>query len=155
MPQAGQPAVTRITHMIVFDLECINGHTFEGWFDGHTDFERQSREGLVSCPVCSTTSVLQKLSPVAVKTSSQSPAMQKNHQKALAEINEKLTHYVEKNFENVGTDFAREALKIHYGSAAPKNIRGTTTPEEDKLLHKEGVPVVKFSLPDKTKEELN
>ena len=71
------------------------------------------------------------------------------------EINDKLTRYVEKNFENVGTGFAREALKIHYGASAPKNIRGVTTPEEDKLLDKEGVPVVKFAMPEKTQEELN
>ncbi len=141
--------------MIVFDLECINGHTFEGWFDGHTDFEHQYRQGLVSCPVCNTTSVMQKLSPVAVRTSSHSPSIHRDHKEMLANINEKLTRYVEKNFENVGTNFAREALKIHYGCSTPKNIRGTTTPEEDKLLDKEGVPVIKFSLPEKTKEELN
>jgi len=141
--------------MIVFDLECINGHTFEGWFDDSNDFEHQYRQGLVSCPVCETTSVEQKLCAVAVRTSAQANSIGKTHQDVLARINDKLTHYVEKNFENVGTNFAREALKIHYGSSTPKNIRGITTPEEDKLLDAEGVPVIKFSLPEKDKEELN
>ena len=141
--------------MIVFDLECINGHTFEGWFEDSTEFEHQYQQGLVSCPVCDTTSVQQKLSAVAVRTSSQATTIQKNQKDVLSRINDKLNHYVEKNFENVGTSFAREALKIHYGSSTPKNIRGTTTPEEDKVLDKEGVPVIKFSLPEKTKEELN
>ena len=140
--------------MIVFDLECINGHTFEGWFDDSSEFEHQYQQGLVSCPVCDTTSVQQKLSAVAVRTSSQATSIQ-NQQDVMARINDKLTHYVEKNFENVGTSFTREALKIHYGSLSPKNIRGTTTPEEDKLLDKEGIPVIKFSLPEKDKEELN
>ena len=27
--------------MIVFDLECIHGHTFEGWFDDKQDLETQ------------------------------------------------------------------------------------------------------------------
>jgi len=141
--------------MIVFDLECINGHTFEGWFDDSSDFAHQYQQGLVSCPVCDTTSVQQKLSAVAVRTSSQATSIHNNQQDMLSRINDKLTHYVEKNFENVGTSFTREALKIHYGSSSPKNIRGTTTPEEDKLLDKEGVPVIKFSLPKKDKEELN
>jgi len=141
--------------MIVFDLECINGHTFEGWFDDSSDFEHQYQQGLVSCPVCDTTSVEQKLSAVAVRTSSQATSIHNRQQDMLSRINDKLTHYVEKNFENVGTSFTREALKIHYGSSSPKNIRGTTTPEEDKLLDKEGVPVIKFSLPKKDKEELN
>ena len=141
--------------MIVFDLECINGHTFEGWFDDSSDFEHQYQQGLVSCPVCETTSVQQKLSAVAVRTSSQATSIQKDQQNVMSRINDKLSHFVEKNFENVGTNFAREALKIHYGSSSPKNIRGITTPEEDKLLDKEGVPVIKFSLPEKDKEKLN
>jgi hypothetical protein len=141
--------------MIIFDLQCINGHTFEGWFDGHSDFEHQYQQGLLSCPVCDTTSVEQILSPVAVRTTSQAASIQRTQQDVLAGINKKLTRYVEKNFENVGTGFAREALKIHYGASEPKNIRGITTPEEDKLLDKEGVPVIKFTLPEKTKEELN
>ncbi|SMC55556.1 hypothetical protein SAMN02746065_104106 [Desulfocicer vacuolatum DSM 3385] len=141
--------------MIVFDLECVNGHTFEGWFDDSNEFEHQCQQGLVSCPVCETTSVHQKLSAVAVRTSSQATSIRNNQQDVLSRINAKLTHYVEKNFENVGTDFAKEALKIHYGSSTPKNIRGTTTPEEDKLLNKEGVPVIKFSMPEKDKEKLN
>jgi len=141
--------------MIVFDLECINGHTFEGWFDDSSEFEHQYQQGLVSCPVCETTSVQQKISAVAVRTSSQATSIHNKQQDMLSSINDKLTHYVKKNFENVGTSFTREALKIHYGSSSPKNIRGTTTPEEDKLLDKEGVPVIKFSLPEKDKEELN
>ena len=141
--------------MIIFDLKCINGHTFEGWFDGHSDFEHQYLQGLLSCPVCDSTSVEQILSPVAVRTTSQAASIQRTQQDVLAGINKKLTRYVEKNFENVGTGFAREALKIHYGASEPKNIRGITTPEEDKLLDKEGVPVIKFTLPEKTKEELN
>ena len=141
--------------MIVFDLECINGHTFEGWFEDRADFEHQSRHEMVSCPVCETTAVEQKLSPVAVRTTAQAGAMQRSQQEIMGEINRKLTRYVEKNFENVGSNFAREALKMHYGSTEAKNIRGTTTPEEDKVLKNEGVPVLKFALPEKDKEKLN
>ena len=31
--------------------------------------------------------------------------------------------FVEKNFDDVGCDFAKEALKIHYGATEPRNIR--------------------------------
>lgn len=144
--------------MIVFDLECVNGHPFEGWFDDSEDFERQQEQELIACPICETYSVTQKLSAVAVKTSSNVSFGGSNSRKnVLASINAKLTGYVEKNFENVGTSFAKEALKIHYGASEPKNIRGMTTSQEDKVLQDEGVPVNRFNgAPDrKDKNNLN
>lgn len=136
--------------MIVFDLECINGHAFEGWFGDSGDFETQVEQGQLLCPVCNTDSVTRKLSPIAVRTGSSVSYDNANaRMDVLAELNAKLTDYVEKNFENVGSDFAKEALKMHYGVKEHQNIRGTTTAEEDKVLDKEGVPVFKFNLPGK------
>ena len=54
--------------MIVFDLECVNGHTFEGWFDNREDMDNQQEQGILTCPVCDTNVVTQKLSAVAVRT---------------------------------------------------------------------------------------
>ncbi|MCP4023554.1 MAG: DUF1178 family protein [Desulfobacteraceae bacterium] len=146
--------------MIVFDLECLNGHTFEGWFDDRQDLETQQEQGILRCPVCETTSVVQILSPVAIKKSSSSPnpttqnALQAS-QEVMAELTEKVVDYVEKNFEDVGSDFAKEALKMHYGSEEFRNIKGTTTKEEDKVLDKEGVPVFKLPTTKKTSDDLN
>lgn len=144
--------------MIVFDLECVNGHSFEGWFDDGDDFERQQAEGLISCPMCETYSVTQKLSAVAVRTSATVSFDGNARNDVLANLNAKLTQFVERNFENVGTNFAKEALKIHYGASEPKNIRGTTTSEEDRILKKEGVPVIRFGEPSQDgndKDDLN
>ncbi|GAK34180.1 hypothetical protein AQ1_02077 [alpha proteobacterium Q-1] len=38
--------------MIVFDLKCGRGHSFEGWFRGRDDFSRQRDAGILSCPEC-------------------------------------------------------------------------------------------------------
>ena len=146
--------------MIVFDLECMNGHTFEGWFDDRKDLDTQLEKGLLQCPVCETSVVEPKLSPVCVKTSSAaSPplnqAAMEASQEAAVELAEKISRFVEKNYENVGSDFATKALKMHYGAEEFRNIRGTTTQEEEKTLEKEGVPVLKFPLLKKDKEELN
>ncbi len=54
--------------MIVFDLECINGHAFEGWFQDKQEM-KPSGQGLLQCPVCDTTAVVQKLHPIAIRTS--------------------------------------------------------------------------------------
>lgn len=143
--------------MIVFDLECLNGHTFEGWFEDKQDLDAQQEQGLLTCPVCETTSVVQKLHPIAIKKSSgmvNQKALKANHA-AMAELTEKVAEYVEKNYEDVGASFSKEALKMHYGVEEYRNIRGTTTREEDKVLEKEGVPVFKVPVNKKSKENLN
>ncbi len=143
--------------MIVFDLECLNRHTFEGWFEDKKDLENQQQQGILKCPVCDTTSVIQKLHPIAIKkTSGQTgqKALQINHE-AIAELTEKVTEYVKNNYEDVGSDFTKQALKMHYGAQDYKNIRGTTTKEEDKILSKEGVPVLRLPVTKKPKDDLN
>ncbi len=146
--------------MIVFDLECINGHGFEGWFQDKQEMETQQVQGLLQCPVCDTTAVVQKLHPIAIKTSSPArhseahQALQAS-QEAMVELTEQVTRFVEKNFDDVGTSFATEALKMHYGASEHRNIRGSTTQEEEKTLQKEGVPVVKIPVYKKPDEEFN
>ena len=58
-----------------------------------------------------------------------------------------LCRYVHENFEDVGHNFANEALKLHYGHAEERSIRGVTTEPEEDMLKKEGVPFVKIPIP--------
>ncbi|MBW1984515.1 MAG: DUF1178 family protein, partial [Deltaproteobacteria bacterium] len=69
---------------------------------------------------------------------------------ALAKITEEITDYVEKNFDDVGTDFSKEALKIHYGASEPRNIRGISTKLEEKTLKEEGVQFFKLPIPERS-----
>ncbi|HRF89492.1 MAG TPA: DUF1178 family protein [Desulfobacter postgatei] len=148
--------------MIVFDLECINGHVFEGWFDDRDDLSRQQEQGLLQCPVCDSFSVSPKLSAVAIRRSA-APVSGGSGQEmasqaqldAMAEFAERMTQYVENNYENVGSSFAKEALEMHYGVKEFKQIRGTTTKEEEKTLEKEGVPVFKLPTFNTDNEDLN
>jgi hypothetical protein len=148
--------------MIVFDLECINGHVFEGWFDDREDLDRQQAQGLLQCPVCDSFSVSPKLSAVAIrKSASPAPAgsgremATQAQMEVMAELTEKMSRYVENNYEDVGASFAKEALEMHYGAKAFKQIRGTTTKEEEKTLEKEGVPVLKIPDFKKDNEDFN
>ncbi|ACN13628.1 conserved hypothetical protein [Desulforapulum autotrophicum HRM2] len=141
--------------MIVFDLQCINGHTFEGWFDDGQTFEIQQEQGKILCPVCETSVVTRKLSPIAVRTSQGAAAQSRAREEAAVDLAAKVSAFIEKNFENVGQNFTREALKMHYGASEPKNIMGTTTAEDDKVLEKEGINVIKLPLPPKPEENLN
>lgn len=58
-----------------------------------------------------------------------------------------LQNYVVNNFEDVGPSLAEESLKIHYGLEEPRNIRGTSTGAEEKVLEKEGIKLLKIPLP--------
>jgi hypothetical protein len=138
--------------MIAFDLQCANGHTFEGWFEDHKAYERQNKKKMIACPACNSTSVTKLPSAFAIKGSPRLPKSLKK-QPDLERISHELTEYVEKNFENVGCDFTKEALKIHYGVEEPRNIRGVSTKEEEKTLKDEGIPFFKVPLPTSTDSE--
>lgn len=49
---------------------------------------------------------------------------------------------VEENCENVGSNFADEALRIHHGEAPERGIYGDMTASEREMLEDEGVDVL-------------
>lgn len=135
--------------MIAYDLLCSNGHPFEGWFEDSDSFDHQQTQGLISCPICEDMAVSKVPSTFAIKGSSDVPAVSPERNVDLAEVGKQIVEYVEKNFDNVGADFAEEALKMHYGVAEPRNIRGVSTPKEEETLKAEGIHFYKLPVPDK------
>ncbi len=132
--------------MIVFDLKCSNGHTFEGWFDDTRTYEDQKEKSLIACPVCNNTCVSKIPSVFAIKSSR--PVKEHADPPAdMAALADKIIDFVDKNFDDVGCDFAREALKIHYGVSEARNIKGTTTSHEEKILKDEGIEFFKIPMP--------
>jgi len=132
--------------MIAFDLQCANGHTFEGWFEDGQAYQNQRKKGQIACPVCDDTSVSKIPSSFAVKASQTAPDSY-GHDAELLKIGKKMVDYVKKNFDDVGCDFAKEALKIHYGVSEPRNIRGVSTDQEEKTLKDEGIKFFKIPMP--------
>ena len=57
-----------------------------------------------------------------------------------------IVDYIDKNFEDVGPDFAKESLKMHYGVAEKKNIKGLATDKEEKMLKDEGIQFFKLPI---------
>jgi hypothetical protein len=140
--------------MIVFDLECSQRHRFEGWFESLESFEEQKRKRFVSCPYCNDVNIKRVFSPVALKKSDP-PDLKQSHQGLIdyQRLAKEIVDYVHKNFEDVGPNFAKEALKIHYEVADKRNIRGSATDEEEKLLKEEGIDFFKIPLPKTDEEE--
>jgi hypothetical protein len=134
--------------MIAYDLQCTNGHSFEGWFEDRKAYLDQKKKGLITCPVCNDTSVDKLPSTFAIKSSQTfKPKAASSEEIAMAKIRKEAVEFVEKNFDDVGCDFAKEALKIHYGATEPRNIRGVSTKEEEKTLEKEGIQFFKIPMP--------
>ncbi len=132
--------------MIAYDLQCVNGHAFEGWFEDSEAYQTQKKKKLIACPACNTTQVSRIPSTFAIKSS---PIPQKGslEEENLKKVGKEIVDFVEKNFDDVGCDFAKEALKIHYGVEEPRNIRGISTKEEEKMLKEEGIDFLKIPMP--------
>ncbi len=133
--------------MIKYQLLCDDEHEFEGWFRDSADFDAQSEDGLVECPVCGSPDVRKAVMAPAISRRSNARS------KRLVEIErdvEKAVHrardYVEKNFDYVGEQFPEEARKIHYGEAEERGIYGEASGKEVRELVKEGVEIA--PLPD-------
>jgi hypothetical protein len=125
--------------MIAFDLFCSNGHRFECWFKDSASFEEQKSSGIITCPICNDHQVKKAFSAFAIKKNGGEKREEIDSSQALQLVNE----YIEKHFEDVGTNFYKEALKIHYGEAEKRNIKGTATTEEEVILKEEGVQFFK------------
>ena len=132
--------------MIAYDLQCLSGHSFEGWFEDEKAYLQQKKKGLVTCPICEESNVSRIPSAFAIKSSNVSAQSNISISK-YAEIGKKIVDYVENNFDDVGCNFAKEALKIHYGVTEPRNIRGISTEAEEESLKDEGVEFFKFPMP--------
>ncbi|HIJ54610.1 MAG TPA: DUF1178 family protein [Deltaproteobacteria bacterium] len=136
--------------MIAFDLQCEDGHTFEGWFEDSQSYEDQKKKNLIACPICNSANVSKILSPVAIKrgvSANPGTVPVPMEEAQMAELGRRIVDYVHKNFDDVGCDFSKEALKIHYGVTEPRNIRGVSSPEEEKTLKQEGIEYFKLPMP--------
>lgn len=141
--------------MIAFDLECSNGHIFEGWFQNIESFEEQQAQKLVNCPYCNGTEVKRVLSPVPMKTSSRDVVTGEKRPIDYQKLAKEIVDYINKNFEDVGSDFAKEALKMHYAVTEKRNIKGSATQEEEKMLEEEGIEFFKVPSPKIDEDEKN
>lgn len=120
--------------MIAYQLQCRNGHAFEGWFQDSAAFDKQATDGKLTCPNCNSHKVEKAVMAPAIagKAREQVQARQ-----ALRSMRQALLA----NAEHVGGEFPEEARKIHYGESDERAIYGEASVDEVKSLLEEGVPV--------------
>ena len=137
--------------MIKYNLNCGDcTNTFEGWFPDSKGYSTQKQAGQLLCPffVCvkvdkaimapnlkkKSTQTKTVASTNSVDYSSKDLMLAGQAKSVLRRINK----YVEKNFENVGKKFYKEAKKAVKGKRNEK-FYGTPTDEEVNKLLDEGV----------------
>ena len=127
--------------MIVFNLKCSDcDFSFEGWFENSNDYNKQIKQGLVSCPTCNSIQIKKGLmSPNVAKKSN--TKISKNN-KSFASNVKKLKKIIEKEFEYVGDKFSEEAKKIKYGEVKERAIYGEASIEQTKELIDEDIDVM-------------
>ncbi|CAN7302579.1 DUF1178 family protein [Acidovorax sp. LjRoot74] len=159
--------------MKVLDLQCRQGHVFEGWFGSEDDFQGQKQRGLVQCPLCGDDHIEKRLSAPRLNLGARAPAApeavtpsapQGTHSVAASEAAMlppalqaawlELARKVVANTEDVGSRFAQEARRMHHGEVEERAIRGQATPDEAVQLLEEGIAVMPLPLPAAAKETL-
>ena len=135
--------------MIVFELICTHRHRFEGWFASADHFEGQKARGLLSCPVCSDSSI-EKLLTAKIGRPDAEPSPEGAQPVAPAARPASLHEMIDAillNTENVGRNFPTEARRIHRKEARQRSIRGIATGEETRDLLEEGIAVMPLPIP--------
>jgi hypothetical protein len=152
--------------MIHYQVRCSQDHEFDGWFKDSAAFDKQSKRGLVECPVCGDSRVERALMAPAVprkrstaiavaqppaapaETPAETPpAPAVTGGRMPAHLRAMLQHLrseVERNCDYVGPQFAEEARKIHRGETEARGIYGEATPEQTEALADEGIEVGKI-----------
>lgn len=161
--------------MKVLDLQCLDGHRFEGWFASVDEFESQLSRKLVECPICAATAISRVPSAPRLNLSGATSVAESEagrrapsggapqesgstvQAERMREIEARAMHalreLIEKT-ENVGDRFAEEARRIHYNEAPARNIRGVATPEDARSLVEEGIDVMALPGALRPKESL-
>ena len=166
--------------MKVLNLECANGHLFEGWFASEEDFHAQISRQLLTCPVCGELHVERRPSAPRLNLGagrSEAPPPDRRRpdhppagpgspalmhpgasgdapREAVQAAWMQLMRQVLEKTEDVGARFADEARRIHHGEAPDRAIRGQASARQAAELAEEGIDVLPLPIPDALKTPL-
>lgn len=143
----------------IFDLQCNNGHNFEGWFKSQDDYLMQKEENILICPICNSKNIEKLLSFPHIGKDNNNDSYKnltinnnqliKNAQSYILNVIKELV----KSADNVGENFVKEARKIYCGEAEIRPIIGKASEEEVRELHEEGIETI--DIPEYLNNKLN
>tara|TARA_Y100000590_G_scaffold165100_1_gene189063 strand:+ start:2212 stop:2628 length:417 start_codon:yes stop_codon:yes gene_type:complete len=136
--------------MIKYNLVCKCGKTFKSWFSSSSEFDALCKKKLIRCIYCDSVSVKKTVMAPNLSSKSNKTLNKNKLEKSIKKQLVEFRRYIEKNCENVGDNFTREARSIHYDKKTSKGIYGKATPEETSELLEEGIEVATIPWVDKS-----
>lgn len=149
--------------MIRYVLACNKAHPFESWFPSSAAFDAQRTQGLLTCPICGSAEIEKQIMAPSVARTDKAPAgpidapaqpvaeaappspqpvaLLSEHEQAFRAMLKAVREHVTQNADYVGSGFAEEARKMHYGEIEHHSIYGEADPMEAKALLEEGIAV--------------
>ena len=147
--------------MIRYALACNKAHAFESWFPSSEAFDAQRAQGLLTCPVCGSGEVQKQVmapsvartdkapagsidapaQPVAEAAPPQPVALLSEPEQAFRAMLKAVRAHLTQNADYVGSGFAEEARKMHYGEIEHRSIYGEANLVEAKALLEEGIEI--------------
>ena len=146
--------------MIKYSLKCseencVKKEPFDGWFQNSTSFEKQIKDGFVSCPYCGSLNIRKNLMSPSVKSTKKiKPKINSKsvkHDELNKNINKQidmmvvlrnLKKEIQKNAEFVGKNFAKEAKAIHEGKSKERAIYGEANSKDLEELKSKNIDVM-------------
>src|SRR5215210_7034362 len=145
--------------MIRYALACDKAHPFESWFPSSEAYDAQRAQGLLTCPVCGSADAEKQImapsvartdkahavpidtpaQPIAEAAQPQPVALLSEHEQAFRAMLKALREHVTQDADYVGSGFADEARKMHYGEIEHRSIYGEANLVEAKALLEEGI----------------
>jgi hypothetical protein len=147
--------------MIRYALACNKAHPFESWFPSSEAFDAQRTQGLLTCPVCGSGEVEKQImapsvartdkapavsidasaQPIAEPAPPQTIALLSEPEQAFRAMLKAVRAHVTQSADYVGSGFAEEARKMHYGEIEHRSIYGEANLVQTKALLEEGIEV--------------
>ena len=136
--------------MIKYNLICECGKIFESWFSNSSEFDSLLKKNYVKCIVCSSSNIKKSLMAPNITSKSNKLNKKNNFEKKVKKQLLEFRKYIEKNCEDVGENFTKEARSIYYDKKNSKGIYGKATQEETSELLEEGIEVTTIPWVDKS-----
>ena len=146
--------------MIKYSLKCVENHCikkdpFDGWFQNSASFDKQIKDGFISCPYCGSLNVRKNLMSPSVKSNKEiklnrssnnikrSESFNKtNNQIDMMVVLRNIKKEIQKDAEFVGKNFVKEAKAIHEGKSKERAIYGEANRKDLEELKSKNIEVI-------------
>jgi len=149
---------------ILYQLRCVNQHTFEGWFPSIEQFDSQKKQGMLQCPMCGILKVDRDIMSPRLGKAKKEKSKKLKHDQRLQQLQQQVQSgnemmmgtrvkdmmrtvrdIIKRECEFVGDRFVEEVKKYELGDRDDK-FYGTPSKKEARKLMDEGVDL--FVVPD-------